>query len=456
MMRNFTHLVKMANVNVMKMMKKRQTRKKKKGGDDSKLKDNIDDLLDYVKLDPLYSLSIVKDGYFNELLQEYMIHIPSINRNYLSVLQNLKTTIPMSLSRQFIASYKDSFDALYPKVFASQLDRFLKQPMIAIKMDASKKFIKSRRLEPTKTTTIKKLREQQQQQERGDQKTILPYQGSLPQRNIYVPSVEVPDRAKIQLINRYLTAPWMVNFVDKPVVGIAMRELEPRYFTTNIVAFEDIDGNRWYKVNKLWASMSANRNRSFIPDKIAYILRDQSIVIENEDMYNASLTFSPMYNAIEDDPVSPLNFDIVKNILMNNSVIKFTNPDPIQREQFVEDIIQSTGPAKINLDLADKIGHVLLVLDPYVTKTKRIFLRKLAAQAVKPSELVKVNYATAFLEWYASDLDLNDINTLLDAKKKAYRTNILRAFETSQPGYRRRPMLVNPNVSDVAPFFQEE
>lgn len=453
MMRNFTHLVKMANVDVMKMMKKRTTRKK---GPKLRVATDIEELLNQVKRDPLQSLFQVQDGYFNELLHEYILSLPFSQRSQLNTFNMLRTTIPMSLSRKFIAFYRDTIETFDPRQFTTRLENFIKQPINAAKIDASKKYIKSRQIEPTKMT-VRQLRQLEQQPEERIPRTILPYSGSLPQRRTGGLPFEIPDRGNIQLMNRYMKAPWMVDFVNQPVVGIAMREVEPRYFTTNIIAFEDTDGNLWYKVNKLWMSISANRQRSFIPDKVAYILRDQSIVVENEDMFNASLAFSPTTTFdIAIEPVSPYNFDIVTNLLMNNSVIKFINPDPAKRAQFVQDIIQSTGPAQTNLDLANKIGHVLLILDPYVTKSKRLFFRKLATQAIKPSDLVNVNYATAFLEWYTSDLDLNDITNLLEAKKKVVIANILRTLETRQPEVRRRQGLRanGPRESlDVAPFF---
>jgi hypothetical protein len=94
----------------------------------------------------------------------------------------------------------------------------------------------------------------------------------------------------------YKRAPWMKQFVSVPISGMAINPSRARdvavYATDNPVGIYEEPG--WFRVKKSWYKRACEGKRDFIPNAVAYVLRDNigseaTIIVESEEMYAASL-----------------------------------------------------------------------------------------------------------------------------------------------------------------------
>ena len=387
----------------------------------------------------------------NEMLDEmdsFMINVgwnpdrsiidPAIDSGMLRIFNILKNGMPFPLVKVFFEEYEES-DTLNIKHF---FEEFLKKPNTQHRINRMKEIIERRKTEPL---TVPKLEKQQR-------KIPSPKQIAIPQSQR-----EKVDFKLYSAIceSEYSRAPWMFPFTNQVIKGFAHKAMDLEY--TLPVEIE----SGWFKVNKKWYKLSCEGKRKFIPNKIAYITLDDELIIETEQMFEASKK-----DWIKEFvPVDQNGFVVARRMLMDNQVIK-NNINHKDLEKYIQDILDSFKKIQTHYDLARKLSYILVYLSPVIVEQPSFYKR---IRDYRAGDLINLDETILLPEVFKNpNIDKRNARRKIENARKNIENryyNLLRLEDKTlriptrpQPLDHRKPrssskqsfVLNNPEIADYA------
>jgi len=232
----------------------------------------------------------------------------------------------------------------------------------------------------------------------------------------------------INCVSEYRRAPWMHKFTNIPIKGFVSNKAE------NIIdVVITINGKKtdWYKVTSRWYREACEKGRNFSPNTIGYLLVDNSIIIETQEMYNASLTSWNLIKDIKFVEPTTKSFDTAFSMLQNNFIL---NQLP---DKYINGICSSLN-SETNYTMAQDLSKILVYLIKLLT-TKQVHHFRVKHQQYDPNILIKLNeYNTLpeiFKDPMLSQNDFNEINAKILQQRKIIEYQFYNRLNTT-PGQR--------------------
>ncbi|AAU10877.1 hypothetical protein LDVICp029 [lymphocystis disease virus-China] len=132
-----------------------------------------------------------------------------------------------------------------------------------------------------------------------------------------------------QSVVLYRAAPWLITFTDKSVKAILLSAGVPAKYTIDRIIKDD-KGKDWYFASARWYRESWTEGRKFVPDSVAYYLKDKSILVENSDIFNALQKYETSFFSKKSKEKAIINKNALKALLNFYSRAS---------EQYIQDLV---------------------------------------------------------------------------------------------------------------------
>jgi hypothetical protein len=251
----------------------------------------------------------------------------------------------------------------------------------------------------------------------------------------------------------YKRAPWMKQFVDVPIQGMAIKKTGAaidQYATDEPVGIFEEPG--WFRVKSSWYEMACEEaGRKFVPDIVAYVLNDATgpsatTIIETKEMFDAAkagigatvggdggVVGAKQTSAwLWQQPPDLISFQAVVALLSENSVLKelkATNPSTV-----VFDEIAHSLPKSSNKAIARALSKVLVFLSPLIVE-RQIHIVRVKNMQYKLKDLVKLSAKECLPEaFYNPTKNTSEITEIIAKRRKLIENDFYETIES----FRRR------------------
>lgn len=342
-----------------------------------------------------------------------------LDRNMVKMFSILKSGIPSSLVKTFFSDYDDS-DSVY---ITSFFDEFKKRPDVQARIENMKELIRRRKAIPL---PLAKRREPGIQPKSLKMVDIMrrnrnesPTQRPMPMFGL--------DEILSQCEREYRRAPWMFPFLTNEIIrGFALKDADPQY----TIPEEIKDG--WYRVNMAWYRMVCNGKRSFTPGQVAYVTTNNDLIVETEDMYNASKT--DWIN--EFTPITSIGFEVAKRMIMDNDILKSAY-DAKTLDAYAEIIITSFGFIETNYSIARKISYVLVFLSSLIDGSQ-VYHDRIRNHEYTGEELIYLDRYTLLPEIFKDPTtDKTEIENEIKRKRRLIENKYYKLIKLNDPTMRK-------------------
>jgi hypothetical protein len=354
---------------------------------------------------------------------------PNLDRAIVKLFSILKTGIPFPLVQTFF----NDFDQDGSDNILQYFEIFKQQDYVQARVESMKELISRRQALPLKIPQDVLIK--------GDilpsitdrkYKTIIPVEndGIIKQRRVQAAPFAT-DYILSQCESEYKRAPWMFHFTNQVIRGFALRNLDQDCPPELTIPVEVQDG--WYKVSAAWYKMACDGQREFIPGGVAYVTANDEIIIETEDMYNASKKDWIR----EFTPIDAMSIDIAKRMLMDNDILKSMDSGR-QLELYVEAIINSFGHITTNDVLARNLSRILVFLTILIDEPQ-IYHEKIIRQDYDGDMLIHLDYDTLLPEVFGEpNVDVTPVMKKIKHVRRCIENKYYDLLKQNDPVVRRR------------------
>jgi len=294
---------------------------------------------------------VEKTGWITDKNPDRYTELNEWDRAIISMFTSLKTGIPAILLQDFFTSFDEDPSNNIVQFFIN----YKRRPDVQVQIMDMKELLRRRKAKPNSKRKIKEvLPNYRIAKTINENKKIIdtPVQRPVPKYQ----TNEIKSRCEQQ----YPEAPWMFAFTNRSIKGFVLNDIDEKYTINQ----EVMPG--WRKVSKEWYKMSCRGERVFIPNFVGYLTSHDEIIIESEDMYEAS---KRDWNN-EYTPLTNVGYKIAKDLLMENIILKSTYSGSFLNS-YVNDILASFGTLKTNYDLARRISYVYVFLSPIIDRPQK-------------------------------------------------------------------------------------
>jgi hypothetical protein len=192
-----------------------------------------------------------------------------------------------------------------------------------------------------------------------------------------------------------------------------------------------------------WYRMACEGKRRFVPGKVAYVTVDNDLIVETEDMYRASKK-----DCIREfTPLDAAGFEIAKQMVMNNDVLKSAFSGNAL-EEYAETIIASFGPIETNYDLARKLSYVLVFLSSLIDQPQ-VYHERIRSQEYPGDVLVNLDRYTLLPEVFRDpNVDKTPTENKIKRARRSIENKYYDLIKQNDPVVRRR---MRPKRVDAPP-----
>jgi hypothetical protein len=383
--------------------------------------------------------------------QDRQVPDPNLDREMVKLFSILKTGTPFPLVKTFFEDFDESDSFNVVRYF----DEFKQRPDVRARVESMKELIRRRQATPLKIP--QDMLRQGGIAPSGEQqyKQVIPVEregGRLRERAVSPtqrPRIMFgPDEILSQCEREYRRAPWMFPFTNQVIRGFALKDIErpsvadgPRPYPQDTIPQEVKDG--WYKVNMAWYRMACEGKRRFVPGKVAYVTVDNDLIVETEDMYRASKKDWIR----EFTPLDAAGFEIAKQMVMNNDVLKSAFSGNAL-EEYAETIIASFGPIETNYDLARKLSYVLVFLSSLIDQPQ-VYHERIRSQEYPGDVLVNLDRYTLLPEVFRDpNVDKTPTENKIKRARRSIENKYYDLIKQNDPVVRRR---MRPKRVDAPP-----
>jgi hypothetical protein len=375
--------------------------------------------------------------------QERQVPDLKLDREIVKMFTILKSGIPFPLVKTFFNDFDDSDSLNIVRYF----DEFTQRPYVRARIENMKDIIRRRQAIPLTARSDDK-RGCMNQVERKYRAKVLE-EGKIGDRD-----VSPAQRPKImfgsgeilsQCEREYRRAPWMFPFSDQVIRGFAIKGIDPQF----TIPQEVQDG--WHKVNTTWYRMACEGKRVFSRGNVAYVTVNDDLIVETEEMYNAS----KLDWIREFTPLAKDGFDIAIQMIINNDVLKSTHTGE-DLIDYVEEIIASFGQIDTNYELARKISYVLVFLLPLIDGPQ-IYHKRIRNDEYPGMVLVNLDRYTLLPEVFRDpDVDKTPIEAKIKRMRRTIENRYYELVKLKDPTIRKQarqtvvdiPLIESPEISE--------
>ncbi len=222
----------------------------------------------------------------------------------------------------------------------------------------------------------------------------------------YFGGAEIPDVC----VSEYKTASWMKEFSPRPIKGIVIKQAA--WATDEQVA------PGWYKPKRTWFEYVCKNGRVFVTNSVGYITDLGEVIVETEEMYNASkLDNTTSIVALE--KANDQSFAAAKSMLQANEII----PD-----KYITDIL-SHLPDDTNADMAKSLANFLVFTYPLI-KTPQVFIERIRRGLYKPGTVLDLTKAEKLPEIYKNPTANRDqMDTIIRNKASRFVDDFMKRIQ---------------------------